>query len=372
VTEVDLAEQLMAFDTSAPVGLERAMDFAAGWLIAAGVPVREIRFPDRRCLVARVGEGPAKIIFNGHLDVVPGHPDQFTPTRRDGRLYGRGAYDMKGALAAMMMATAELQSGGMRGVDLELVIVPDEERSEPGLNCSEALVRDGMRADFVICGEPTDFHVGIQAKGVVCLCLDIPGVAAHGSTPWLGRNAVLRALEIYERIGALPFMSECSALFPSPSLNLGRITGGDAINSVPDHCRMWVDIRSLPGQSRADIVAQVQAIDPDVGVEIVVDKAAADVSPDEPMVKALVWAARGADPAARVVGRDGSSDAIPFLEAGVPAVEFGPVGAGHHGPDEYVEIASLATYRTALVQFVRRVASDARPDGIAWTPEYSI
>lgn len=370
--EVDLAEQLLAFDTSDVTGLERAMDFAAGWLNAAGVPVREVRFPDRRCLIATAGDGPARIIFNGHLDVVPGDPAQFSPVRRDGRLYGRGAYDMKGALAAMMLAVADLAAQRLRGAVVELVIVPDEERSEPGLNCSEALARDGLRGDIVICGEPTDFHVGVQAKGVVCLELDVPGVAAHGSTPWLGRNAVLRAIELYEAIGRLPFMTESSELFPSPSLNLGRIEGGEALNSVPGRCRMWIDIRSLPGQSRSDIVAQVAAIDPEVGVTVVVDKAAADVAPTEPMVQALLWAARGADPTAGVVGRDGSSDAIPFLEAGVPAVEFGPVGAGHHGPDEYVEMASLATYRRALVQFVRRVAADAQADGVAWTPEYTI
>lgn len=369
---MDLAEQLLAFDTSGAAGLERAMDFAAGWLNAAGVPVREVQFTDRRCLIARVGDGPAQIVFNGHLDVVPGDADQFTPFRRDGRLYGRGAYDMKGALAAMMLAVAELGGQRLQGAAVELVIVPDEERSEPGRNCSERLARDGLRGDIVICGEPTDFHVGVQAKGVVCLELDVPGVAAHGSTPWLGRNAVLRAIELYEAIGRLPFMSESSDLFPSPSLNLGRIEGGEALNSVPGRCRLWIDIRSLPGQSRTDIVAQVAAIDPEVGVDVLVDKAAADVAPDEPMVQALLWAARGADPKAGMVGRDGSSDAIAFLEAGVPAVEFGPVGAGHHGPDEYVEIASLAIYRRSLVQFVRRVAADAQADGMAWAPEYTI
>jgi succinyl-diaminopimelate desuccinylase len=357
VNEAHLAEQLIGIDTSVPVGLERAIDFVAGWLDAREVPVREVHVGDRRCLFSRVGDGPHHVLFNGHLDVVPGHPGQFRPERREGRLYGRGAYDMKAALAAMMIATAELARDGLEGAALDLMIVPDEERGEPGDNCAEALVRDGLRPDFVVCGEPTDLQVGIQAKGVVLMCLHVPGTAAHGSTPWLGDNAVLRATELYRRIGELPFMSESSEMFPAPSVNLGRIEGGDALNRVPDVCRMWVDIRCLPDQDRAGIVAQVQALDPAVELELILDKAPARVPSTHPMVQALVAVARTVDPTARAVGRDGSSDAITFLEAGVAAVEFGPVGSGHHGPNEYVEIASLKPYREALVAFVRAVAA---------------
>jgi len=356
-----LAEQLIAIDTSAPVGLERAIDFVAGWLDAREVPVREVRVGDRRCLLAGVGDGPSRVLFNGHLDVVPGTPGQFSPARRAGRLYGRGAYDMKAALASMMIATAEIARDGIEGVVLDLMIVPDEERGEPGANCSEALVRDGLRADFVVCGEPTDMQVGVQAKGVLLLCLHVPGTAAHGSTPWLGDNAVLRAIDIYRRVGELPFMFESSEMFPSPSVNLGRIEGGEALNSVPGTCRMWLDIRCLPEQDRAAIVTQIQALDPETRIELILDKAAARVPSTHPLVGMLVEVARAADPTARAVGRDGSSDAIPFLEAGVPAVEFGPVGAGHHGPAEYVEIASLQPYREALVAFVRAVAASDPP-----------
>ena len=360
-----MAEQLIAIDTSAPVGLERAIDFVAGWLDAREIPVREVRVGERRCLLARVGEGPVRLLFNGHLDVVPGSPEQFVPLRRDGRLYGRGAYDMKGALAAMMVATAELAASGLRGAMLELMVVPDEERAEPGANCSEVLVRDGLRADFVVCGEPTDLHVGIQAKGVLLVCLHVPGKAAHGSTPWEGTNAVLRAIALYQRMVALPFMSETSEMFARPSINLGRIAGGDALNCVPESCRMWVDIRCLPDQNRAQMLAEIRALDPAVDVEVVVDKPAALVPSKHPMVEALISVARSAHHGARAVGRDGSSDAIPFLDVGVPAVEFGPVGAGHHGPEEYVELASLGPYRQALVAFVRDVAGRGAPSVVS-------
>jgi succinyl-diaminopimelate desuccinylase len=291
-----------------------------------------------------------RLIFNGHLDVVPGHSDQFTPRIQGDRLIGRGAYDMKAALAAMMIATSNLADAPPPGVQVELVIVPDEERAQPGPNATEMLVDQGLRADFVICGEPTDMQVGVQAKGVMILEVVVEGRAAHGSTPWLGDNAIVRALEAYRRLESLPFTRASTPLFARPSVNLGRIAGGDAVNKVPDHCTMHVDIRYLPGQDPEEILRQAQ----DVGaasIEVAIARPPADTDPEHPLVNALVQTASRHDESSTSVGRDGASDAVAFLQAGVPAVEFGPRGAGHHGPDEYVDIPSLLAYRTALEEF---------------------
>ena len=361
VDEVLLAERLIAYDTSRRSGLSQATDFVAGWLEARGLPVDPVETAGRRSLVARVGSGPLRLIFHGHIDVVPGHPEQFTPRLDGGRLYGRGAYDMKAALAAMMLAVADLSRSRLRGVEVELIVVPDEERSEPGENATQIMVRQGLRADFVVCGEPTDMQVGVQAKGVLMLRIDVPGTAAHGSTPWLGDNAVLRAVDLYRRISELPFASESAPLFERPSINLGRIQGGDAVNKVPDLCRMEVDLRYLPGQSPDEVLRQVRALDPQARLEVVLERPPADVSPDHVMVRALLAAAGRHEPSATSVGRDGASDAVAFIEVGVPAVEFGPRGAGHHGPEEYVEIESLPPYRRALAEFARRVAALPAP-----------
>ncbi len=314
----------------------------------------------RRCLVARVGAGATRLILHGHLDVVPGHPEQFSPRVENGRLFGRGAYDMKSALASMMLAVADL-SGDIDGVEVELVVVPDEERSDPGENCTEMLVRDGLRADFVVCGEPTDMHVGVQAKGVLMVRVNVAGTAAHGATPWLGDNAVLRAVDLFRRIETLPFAAESAPLFERPSINLGRIQGGDAVNKVPDLCRMEVDVRYLPSQSPEGVLAQIRSLDPGAGVEVLTQRPPADVPADHPMVRALLEAASRHEPSSASVGRDGASDAVAFLEVGVPAVEFGPRGGGHHGPEEYVEIESLPRYRRALVEFARMVAGTTAP-----------
>jgi len=360
VDEVLLAERLIAYDTSRRSGLGLATDFVAGWLEARGAAVDHIETGGRRCLVARVGEGPTRLVLNGHLDVVPGHPEQFEPRVEGGRLIGRGAYDMKAALAAMMLAVADL-SAGLHGVEVELMVVPDEERSDPGENCTEMLVRDGLRADFVVCGEPTDMHVGVQAKGVLMLRVEVAGTAAHGATPWLGENAVLRAVDLFRRIQTLPFAAESAPLFERPSINLGRIQGGDAVNKVPDACRMDVDLRYLPGQEPEEVLRQVRSLDPHAHVDVLVERPPADVSPDHPLVQALLRAASRYEPSTASVGRDGASDAVAFIGVGVPAVEFGPRGAGHHGPEEYVEIESLPRYRAALVDFARAVADSPAP-----------
>ena len=169
VHEVRLAERLIAHDTSDPAGLAVATDFVAGWLEGRGADLTRRDLGDREVLIASAGSGPVRIIFNGHLDVVPGHLQQFEPRIDGDRLIGRGAYDMKAALAAMMIATSNMAEAPPEGVQVDLVIVPDEERAQPGPNATEMLVDQGLRADFVICGEPTDMQVGVQAKGVMIL-----------------------------------------------------------------------------------------------------------------------------------------------------------------------------------------------------------
>jgi succinyl-diaminopimelate desuccinylase len=233
--------------------------------------------------------------------------------------------------------------------------VPDEEAEDVESRSTDALVALGLAGTFAITGEPTELLIGVQAKGVLALRLALTGTAAHGSRPWLGDNAILKALDAYRRIETLPFSRESSELFDRPSINLARIIGGDAFNKVPDRCEMVVDIRYLPEQDPATILGQIRAI-PDIEVVRSFTRAPAMVSRHNPYVLALRDAvSRSIDGEALSIGRDGASDAISFLEAGVPAVEFGPVGGGHHGPEEWVSLHSLTRYRQALGDFVREL-----------------
>jgi succinyl-diaminopimelate desuccinylase len=362
VDERALSERLISYDTSRPEELAAAAAFVKGWLEAREIDVREHAHNGLPVIVAEVGAGGSEsvptLILHGHLDVVPGFEEQFEARVEGDRLIGRGAYDMKGGLAAMMCALKDCQTQDR--VRVRFLCVPDEEAEDVDERSTDELVRAGLSGDFAITGEPTNLHIGIQAKGVLAMRIEVSGRSAHGSTPWLGDSAVLKAFDVFRQIEAMPFARESSELFDRPSINLGRIEGGDVFNKVPDRCEMVVDIRHLPGQDPGAILAEIRAL-PDVTVTRTLTRAPAHVSRTNPYVRALRDAVgRTLEDEALSVGRDGASDAISFLEAGIPAVEFGPVGAGHHGPDEWVSIESLRRYREALGDFVRTL-----PDWLA-------
>ncbi len=348
---VALATRLVGYETSEPEAISEAAEFVTEWLEARGIEVERDEVRGLPVIKAEVGpEGAPTVILHGHVDVVPGHPDQFEPRIEGDRLYGRGAYDMKGALAAMLLTAAAMRE--QDGVRVRLGIVGDEESEEESERGCDHLVDTGFLGDFAITGEPTDLHIGIEAKGVLALRLEVGGTAAHGATPWLGDNAVLNAIDVFRSIESLPFARHSSELFDRPSINLGRIWGGDALNKVPDRCVIDVDIRYLPEQDPAEILAEVRGIG-GVGARALLTRPPATVDRDSPYVRALrSSAAQHHHGEPMSVGRDGASDAVSFLRVGVPAVEFGPVGAGHHGPAEWVSISSLESYREALESFL--------------------
>jgi succinyl-diaminopimelate desuccinylase len=349
-----LAERLITYDTSTPEGLRAAAGFVKGWMESREIAVEDRAFDGLPVLLADVGarEGPT-VIWHGHLDVVPAREGQFAPRVEGDRLIGRGAYDMKGALATMMCALVDV--AGQSAVRVRFVCVPDEEAEDITRRSTDALIKEGLRGDFALTGEPTDLHIGVQAKGVLAVRVAVTGTAAHGSTPWLGDNAILKAHDAFRRIETLPFSRESSDLFDRPSINLARIVGGDAFNKVPDLCTMDVDIRYLPNQDPGDILAQIRAIG-DLEIVKTFNRGPAVVSRRNVYVLALREAVgRSVEGEALSIGRDGASDANSFLDIGVPAVEFGPVGGGHHGPHEWVSVSSLARYRQALGDFVRHL-----------------
>jgi succinyl-diaminopimelate desuccinylase len=236
---------------------------------------------------------------------------------------------------------------------VRFVCVPDEESEEIDERSTDAVVTSGLSGNFAITGEPTNMHIGVQAKGVLAMRIVVHGRSAHSSTPWLGDNAVLKAIDVFRAIESLPFSRESSEMFDRPSINLGRIAGGDVLNKVPDRCEMAVDVRYLPGQDPGEILSQVRAIGA-IDVTRTFIHPPVTVPRSHPYVQALRDAvSRATSGEVMSVGRDGASDAASFIEAGIPAVEFGPKGGGHHGPDEWVSVSSLRRYRQALADFVR-------------------
>jgi len=348
---VVLAQRLISFETCEAETISEAAGFVQGWLEARGIETKTDEVRGLPVVKAEVGpEQAPTVVLHGHIDVVPAFSGQFEPKIEGDRLYGRGAYDMKGAIAAMLLTTAAMRDQDR--VRVRLGIVGDEESEEESERGSDHLVDSGFTGDFAITGEPTDLHIGIEAKGVLALRLEVSGTAAHGATPWLGENAVLNAIDVFRSIESLPFARHSSELFDRPSINLGRIVGGDALNKVPDRCVIDVDIRYLPDQDPKAILDQVREIS-GIEVQALLTRPPATVDRNSAYVKALRSSAtEHHDGEPMSVGRDGASDAVSFLRVGVPAVEFGPVGAGHHGPSEWVSVSSLQTYRQALESFL--------------------
>ena len=351
-----LAERLIGYETSRPEVIVAAAGFVKGWLESNGIEVLDHDHHGLPVLVAEVGAGGGRpdapcVVLHGHLDVVPGRAEQFRPRVEGDRLIGRGAYDMKGGLAAMLCVLRDVAD--QDAVKVRMLCVPDEESEELDERSTDAVVAGGLGGDFAIAGEPTDLHIGIEAKGVLAMRIGVHGRAAHSSTPWLGDNAVLKAIDTFRTIETLPFSRETSQMFDRPSINLSQIAGGDVMNKVPDFCEMAVDVRYLPGQDPGDILAQVRAI-PGIDVTRTFIHPTVSVSRRDPYVRGLEAAlSRAIDGEVMSVGRDGASDAASFIEAGIPAVEFGPAGGGHHGPEEWVSLRSLGEYRRALAEFIR-------------------
>ncbi|MCW2925616.1 MAG: family metallopeptidase [Thermoleophilia bacterium] len=365
--ELALSERLMRFDSSHPEGIRTCTDFALGWLEGHEIRARTFDLDGLPVLDATVGEGPVTVVLHAHLDVVPGKKDQFIPHVDTEFLWGRGAYDMKGATAAMFCVLADLAAlEEPLPIRVRLLCVPDEEDDKPKeLRGTEAAVQRGLVGDFVVCGEPTDLHIGVQAKGVLDVRIEVEGRGAHGATPWLGVNAIERAMDIFDRLRTLPFAQASSRFYDRPSINLGRISGGDRINQVPERCTMDVDIRFLPEQPVELVREELMSLAvPGVRVTEMYRRPPAKVSSKDPFLELLRAAAQlHVQDEVQLVGRDGTNDGTYFLQRGIPSVEFGPTGSGHHGPQEKVSIRSLREYRLALLDFLHAVARD--PESLA-------
>jgi succinyl-diaminopimelate desuccinylase len=301
-------------------------------------------------LVCEIGQGDHTIVLNGHIDVIEAEERQFQPYCKDGKIYGRGAVDMKAGVAASMAAAAQLKDRDLAS-RVMLQIVSDEETG--GLNGTKYLTEKGYLGDFIICGEPTNMGIAIQSKGVLQLDITVQGKPAHGSRPWEGTNAITKAISLFEEILELPFAQESSPMFTRPSINLAKIQGGTVYNKVPDLCEMSLDIRYLPDQSPEDIVQQIQAIT-DGTVTIHICNNPVKTKADNPYVKALGKSIKRITQLEKVTvfGQHGSNDGQFFTKYGGSAVEFGPSGSDWHGENEMVYVDSVREYQDVLVDFI--------------------
>jgi acetylornithine deacetylase len=322
----------------------------AAWLEVAGLEVHvEDAAPGRPNVVgvARGTGGGRSLILNGHLDTVGLlEPDGGLAARvEDGRLYGRGAYDMKGSLAAIMAAGAACAALDLRG-DVIVALVADEETASVG---TERLV-DHWRADAAIVAEPTDERLCIAHRGWVAFDLETHGRAAHGSRPDLGEDAIAKIGPVLVRIDALDRSLQARprhALLGTGSVHASLIEGGQEYSSYPARCLLSGERRTIPGERREEIEAELRSLLGDSGgsISFPFGRDPLEVSPDEKIVR-VVQARTGSE---EVYGAPFWTDAALLAEAGIPAVLFGPRGDGAHAAVEWVELASLERCRDLYV-----------------------
>lgn len=313
----------------------------------------------------RRGSGGGKsLILNGHMDTVSAKRmaiDPFEPSHEDGKIYGRGSQDMKGSLGAMIAAVEAIQKKGVPLTgDVILTFVADEEYKSIG---TEELVKK-YRADAAIVCEPSDLAIGVVHKGFGWISCEVKGKSAHGSRPQEGVDAIVRAgrvlheLELLsERIG-----HHKHPILGSPSVHASLITGGTELSTYPDYCRLDWERRSIPGETKEDVVQETEAImqklrDADesfqASAELFFWREPFEVSTEEPIFFALQAACErrfGHTPA--ISGFSGWTDAALLQGAGIPTLLFGPTGAGLHGAIEYVETESLLDMAHILAETI--------------------
>ena len=366
---VEITRRLIRFDTINPPGNERPLlDWVAGLLAPAGFqiawqPLGEGRANLLACLPATQPAVRAPLVLSGHVDTVPlGQAAWSVPPHdgleRDGRLYGRGASDMKSGVAACLRAALDLAAEPRRAADLRLILSAGEETGCEGVL---ALARDPAllgTAGAMIVAEPTDNRPLLGHKGALWLHLHHRGVTAHGSMPERGRNAILAACDSVAALRALDFGAPAHPVMGPVTLNLGTLQAGLNINSVPDLATLGVDIRTTPELSNArarDLVAA--AVGDGVEFETLTDMAAVFTPADD------AWMAETRDRAARITGVSaGAETAQYFTDASVLTAAFGHpptliMGPGPmalaHQTDEYCETAAIDACARAFADIAR-------------------
>jgi acetylornithine deacetylase/succinyl-diaminopimelate desuccinylase-like protein len=345
-------------------GEQRVADFLAATARKAGLEVEFQRvFPNRSNVLVRLspaGKGKVRqrVLLAPHLDTVNGLTEQFTPRSRDGRLFGRGACDTKGSVAAMLCALCELARTRERPAQTEIVFtgLVDEENAQAG---SRALARSGIKADFAIVGEPTRLEAVTAHKGSLWLGMETRGKAAHGSRPELGSNAIhamARVVDLLETDYARRLRRRRHPLLGHATVSVGVISGGTQANIVPERCMIVVDRRTLPGETERGVWQEIEALlrHRQLEARMVNGKLAPclplETDPGVPLVAQFLRQLRQREPA----GVDYFCDAAVLGEAGIPSVVFGPGDiAQAHTANEWISLDSLEHARGLLLSFLR-------------------
>lgn len=370
---VEMARRLVQTASVNPVlekggtGEGEIAELVAGWLGQWGYSTRTTEVATGRFnVVARRGRGsgPA-LLLNGHLDTVgvEDMPDPFSGDIREGRLYGRGAADMKGGVACILAAAARLAADELPG-ELIVALTADEEHASLGM---EALVASGIDADAAVVCEPTELAVMPAHKGFLWIEAVVKGRAAHGSRPELGVDAIAHAghlLVAFEAEAARLARDTEHPLLGPASVHAGTVSGGSAPSVYPDRCEVVFERRTLPGETADQVMREAEAVlararqgcpELDASLEPGLFRAGTEVPAASPVVQGLLGACERAGVAGTVAGMSAWVDACFLNRSGIPAVCFGPGSiAQAHTNGEWISISEIEACAKILTDFSRR------------------
>jgi acetylornithine deacetylase len=331
--------------------------FVARWAEKAGLTVEIVEpVPGRPSVVATAaGRGDGRsLMLNAHLDTVgvAGMSAPHEPRVEDGRLHGRGSYDMKGGLAACMLAAAAAARVGLAG-DVLLAAVSDEEHSSIGIQA----VVERFEADACVVTEPTSLEVCVAHKGFAWWRVTAHGRAAHGSRPDLGSDAIARMGPVLTGLAQLDQSLEerTHPLVGRASVHASLIDGGQELSSYPDRCVLDIERRTLPGEQRKTVTEELRRLldggDRDaLEGEVTLVREPFEVDDGEAIVETVrrhAAAVLGREP--EIVGHTAWMDAAFVQAAGIPTVVFGPHGEGAHAVEEWVDLASVGACARVLL-----------------------
>jgi len=360
---VHSVQQLAAMPTVATnvPALHEATQFIAALLSEhPEITIERFESNGKPSLLAYVGKvRPLKfdVLFHAHLDVVPAGASQFVPRLENGRLYGRGVHDMK--TAAVVMTDVFRRMAGAVPYSLGFQVVTDEEVGGYD-GAFYQLQTHGVRADFIITGEHNfqDNVLYNASRGICWLEVAFKGKTAHGGYVWKGENAIMKASD---------FVQEVLRRYPNPDEEIwgttanvaGIHTTNEAFNRIPDNAIVKIDFRFTKEdpvfQSRESVSAFVRSIDPTAEIfAFHTMEQAVHVPEDHPYLQCLAQAVQGALHKDIVFqSRPAGSDGRHHATVGGNVIEYGMNGTDPHGDEEYIEVASIASYQQSLESFLR-------------------
>jgi acetylornithine deacetylase len=367
-----LVSDLVAIDSVNPslveggAGERAIAAFVADWARTQGLEAEVLeQTPGRPSVLVRArGSGGGRtLLLCGHIDTVnvEGMSDPHTPRVEGDRLYGRGAYDMKAGVAAALIAARDAARAPLRG-DVVVAAVADEEHASLGVQ--ETL--RAVDADAAIVTEPTELELVVAHKGFVWIEIEVTGVAAHGSRPHLGVDAIVKSGPVLTAIGELDVAlgERTHPLLGRGSVHASVIEGGVELSSYPARCVVGIERRTLPGETGADVEREIEELldrcrsaDPDLSAaqRTLLVREPFEVDPASELVQIVSESAYpviGARP--NIAGASYWADAAFIASAGIPTVMFGPSGEGAHALEEWVSLSDTEAVARTLTAAAAR------------------